>query len=123
MQSIRFSRLVLPLVLLLSGLSPAQAQETAKPASQCQMIAQALPGAILASLASPALELAQAQGRPTQAGIMVDLRFTRQELAELAGVSRETFARLLTKFQHLGVLTIERRKLLIPDPHRLEELA
>ncbi|MCD2183169.1 MBL fold metallo-hydrolase [Rhizobium sp. GN54] len=65
MQSIRFSLLVLPLVLLLPGLSPAQAQETAKPASQCQMIAQALPGAILASLASPALELAQAQADGT----------------------------------------------------------
>lgn len=65
MQSIRFSLLVLPLVLLLSGLSPAQAQETAKPASQCQMIAQAVPGAILASLASPALELAQAQADGT----------------------------------------------------------
>lgn len=65
MQSIRFSLLVLPLVLLLSGLSPAQAQETAKPASQCQMIAQAVPGAILASLASPALELVQAQADGT----------------------------------------------------------
>lgn len=69
------------------------------------------------------LELAQAQGYPTPEGIIVDLRFTRQELAELAGVSRETFARLLTRFQHMGVLLIERRKLLIPDTHRLEELA
>jgi CRP/FNR family cyclic AMP-dependent transcriptional regulator len=69
------------------------------------------------------LELAQAQGRPTQGGIAVDLRFTRQELAELAGVSRETFARLLTKFQQMGVLMIERRRVFIPDIRRLEELA
>jgi len=68
------------------------------------------------------LEVARAQGRPTKSGIAVDLPFTRQELAELAGVSRETFARLLTKFQQMGVLTIERRSLLIPDPRRLEEL-
>jgi CRP/FNR family cyclic AMP-dependent transcriptional regulator len=68
------------------------------------------------------LELAQGQGRPTPGGTAVDLRFTRQELAELAGVSRETFARLLTKFQQMGVLTIERRRLLIPEIRRLEEL-
>jgi CRP-like cAMP-binding protein len=63
-----------------------------------------------------------AQGRSTQDGIAVDLLFTRQELAELAGVSRETFARLLTKFQQMGVLTIERRKLLVVDIRKLEEL-
>jgi CRP/FNR family transcriptional regulator, cyclic AMP receptor protein len=69
------------------------------------------------------LELAQGQGQRTPAGIMVELLFTRLELAELAGVSRETFTRLLTKFQRLGVLTIDRRKLLVPDLRKLEELA
>jgi CRP/FNR family cyclic AMP-dependent transcriptional regulator len=68
------------------------------------------------------LDLGHAQGRPTQGGIAVDLLFTRQELAELAGVSRETFARLLTKFQQMGVVMIERRKLLIADIRKLEEL-
>jgi CRP/FNR family transcriptional regulator, cyclic AMP receptor protein len=69
------------------------------------------------------LELAKGQGQRTPAGIMVELLFTRLELAELAGVSRETFTRLLTKFQRLGVLTIDRRKLLVPDLRKLEELA
>jgi CRP/FNR family transcriptional regulator, cyclic AMP receptor protein len=69
------------------------------------------------------LELAQGQGQRTPAGIMIELLFTRLELAELAGVSRETFTRLLTKFQRLGVLTIDRRKLLVPDLRKLEELA
>ena len=68
------------------------------------------------------LEVARAQGQSTERGVAVDLRFTRRELAELAGVSRETFARLLTKFQQMGVLTIERRSLLIPDTRRLEDL-
>jgi CRP/FNR family cyclic AMP-dependent transcriptional regulator len=69
------------------------------------------------------LDLAHAQGRQTEVGTAVDLLFTRQELAELAGVSRETFARLLTKFQQMGILRVERRKLLIPDTRKLEELA
>jgi CRP/FNR family transcriptional regulator, cyclic AMP receptor protein len=69
------------------------------------------------------LELAQGQGQRTPAGIMVNLLFTRQELAELAGVSRETCIRLLTKFQRQGVLTLDRRKLLVPNLQKLEELA
>lgn len=69
------------------------------------------------------LDLAQAQGQRTQEGISLNLPFTRQELAELTGVTRETLTRLLMKFQQHGVLTIERRKLFIPDPKKLEELA
>lgn len=65
MQSIRFSLLFLPFVLLLSGFLPALAQETAKPASQCQMIAQVLPRVVFARFALPAAELAQAQADGT----------------------------------------------------------
>jgi CRP/FNR family cyclic AMP-dependent transcriptional regulator len=69
------------------------------------------------------LELAQGQGHTTPAGTLVHLPFTRRELAELAGVSRETFARFLSKFQRMGVLTVDHRQLLIPDLRRLEDLA
>jgi CRP-like cAMP-binding protein len=68
------------------------------------------------------LDIALGQGHRTEHGVVLELHFTRQELAALAGVSRETFARLLTKFRQMGVLTVERRRLLIPDLHRLEEL-
>jgi CRP/FNR family cyclic AMP-dependent transcriptional regulator len=68
------------------------------------------------------LDLARGHGYRTDKGVAIDLPLTRQELAALAGVSRETFARLLSKFQQLGVLTVEGRRLLIPDVHRLEEL-
>jgi CRP-like cAMP-binding protein len=69
------------------------------------------------------LDLAQGQGQRAPEGITLNLRFTRQELAELAGVTRETLTRLLMKFQEQGILTIERRKLFIPDPKKLEDLA
>jgi CRP/FNR family transcriptional regulator/CRP/FNR family cyclic AMP-dependent transcriptional regulator len=73
-------------------------------------------------VASTLLELALGQGQRLDKGVVIELHFTRQELAALAGVSRETFARLLTKFRHMGILTVERRRLYIPDLHRLEEL-
>lgn len=52
------------LVLALAGL-PARAQEAAKPVSQCQMIAQALPEVTFASLQEPALQFAQARANET----------------------------------------------------------
>ncbi|MFD1328199.1 MBL fold metallo-hydrolase [Mycoplana ramosa] len=47
-------RFITPLVLLcvFAGALPARAQEPAKPASQCQMIAQALPDVVFASVRS-----------------------------------------------------------------------
>ena len=44
------------------------------------------------------------------------------EMSALPGLSRESFTRLLTTFGQMGVLTIERRRLGIPDLRRLEEL-
>ena len=38
---------------------------------------------------------------------MIDLRLTQQELAELAGMSRETMTRTLGAFQQAGVVHIE----------------
>lgn len=69
------------------------------------------------------VELAQGRGAPTVEGVAVEVPFTRWELAKLAGVSRETFARQLTRLQQKGLLKIEGRRLLIPDPTKLEELA
>jgi CRP/FNR family cyclic AMP-dependent transcriptional regulator len=53
------------------------------------------------------LELATERGRQTEKGTVIDLRFTQQELAELAGMSRETMTRTLRDFQQAGVVRIE----------------
>lgn len=53
------------------------------------------------------LNLATERGRPTQEGTVIDLRLTQQELAELAGMSRETMTRTLRDFQQAGVVRIE----------------
>jgi CRP/FNR family transcriptional regulator, cyclic AMP receptor protein len=53
------------------------------------------------------LELVTERGRQTEKGMVIDLRFTQQELAELAGMSRETMTRTLRDFQQAGVVHIE----------------
>jgi CRP/FNR family transcriptional regulator/CRP/FNR family cyclic AMP-dependent transcriptional regulator len=53
------------------------------------------------------LTLAAEKGRATEQGTVIDLRLTQQELAELAGMSRETMTRTLRDFQQAGCLRIE----------------
>lgn len=68
------------------------------------------------------LELAEGRSVMTPEGVVVDVPFTRRGLADMAGVSRETLARMLTKFQRTGLLQIQRQRFLIPDPSKLEGL-
>ena len=53
------------------------------------------------------LNLVTEKGRATERGMVIDLRLTQQELAELAGMSRETMTRTLRDFQQAGVVRIE----------------
>ena len=53
------------------------------------------------------LTLVAEKGRATEQGTVIDLRLTQQELAELAGMSRETMTRTLGAFQQAGVVHIE----------------
>ena len=53
------------------------------------------------------LTLVAQKGRQTAQGTVIDLRLTQQELAELAGMSRETMTRTLRDFQQAGVVRID----------------
>jgi CRP-like cAMP-binding protein len=58
---------------------------------------------------------------------LIDLRFTHQELAELAGTSRVTVTRLLKQFEYHGILLRQDKRYLLttqsPNLHRLMSLA
>ena len=43
----------------------------------------------------------------TDEGTVIDMRLTQQELAELAGMTRETMARTLREFQQAGCIRVE----------------
>jgi len=53
------------------------------------------------------LNLAAERGRVTEHGTVIDMRLTQQELAELAGMTRETMARTLREFQQAGCIRVE----------------
>jgi len=65
------------------------------------------------------LQLARRHGVPDARGIIVDLKITHQELAEMVGTSRETVTRTLARLQKDGILVVEHRRMILLDSKAL----
>jgi CRP/FNR family transcriptional regulator len=69
--------------------------------------------------ASILLTFARERGISTKEGILVEIDLKRQELANLAGTSRENITRILSQMDRDGIIKLSKDKILIKD---LEEL-
>lgn len=65
------------------------------------------------------IELSKEHGSQSAEGMVFDHRMTRQELANLAGTSRETLTRVIMDFQDEGLLTLKKNQVVL---HNLREL-
>lgn len=74
-------------------------------------------------LAGLLLKLGQEYGQETDAGLVINLPLSRQDLADIAGTSRETVTRELKKMEREGLLGIDRRQITVRDKERLEAWA
>jgi CRP/FNR family cyclic AMP-dependent transcriptional regulator len=63
--------------------------------------------------------LCEANGERTDRGVRIGLRLTHRELANLAGVSRETATRVLSRLQRENLIGVERRLFVVADPDEL----
>lgn len=79
----------------------------------------ALARSVRGRLAALLLELGRG-GRRDREGLRFRLGLTHDELAALAGTSRETVTRLLGGFRRHGLIRMNRGLLTIPDPGRLD---
>lgn len=66
------------------------------------------------------IRLADEYGRPSDGGTLLDLPLSRQDMAQLIGISRETLIRELTKFAKAGLIRLDKRRITIADPVRLQ---
>ncbi len=66
------------------------------------------------------IDIAQERGKRINNEILIDLEFTRQELGNLIGVSRETTTRILKNFEEEGLLSIERNHIIIKNMEELK---
>ena len=67
------------------------------------------------------LRLADESGQYLPGGVHVRLRSTREDLANLAGTTRETFTRMLGEYRQRGLISVVHNGLIIPDIDRLRE--
>ncbi len=65
------------------------------------------------------LQLSQKHGVADSRGIIINLKITHQELAEMVGTSRETVTRTLARLQKKGVLLMDRRRIVVLEPRAL----
>lgn len=61
------------------------------------------------------LKLANKYGKNTPEGVLIDMRITKQQLAEMTGTTTETAIRVISKFKKLGYLYEINHKFLIKD--------
>ena len=61
------------------------------------------------------------EGQATERGILLDLQLTRQEMASMIGTSRETVARILSRFQKEGIILLNKQQIIVLDEEKLRE--
>ena len=76
-----------------------------------------------AKLAELLLNLGQEHGVSDQRGLVVGLKITHQEMANLIGSTRETVSLTLSQFKRKGLIQTEGRRVILSDPEGLRALA
>lgn len=68
------------------------------------------------------LELGKEHGERTPDGLTFSHKMTRQELASLAGTSRETLTRVLMDYQDRGIIHLDKNRLTLKNEEKLKEM-
>jgi CRP/FNR family cyclic AMP-dependent transcriptional regulator len=74
-------------------------------------------------LAELLLSLGHDHGIADERGLIVGLKITHQEMANLIGSTRETVSLTLSQFKRKGLIQTEGRKVILADPEGLKALA
>lgn len=69
------------------------------------------------------LMLKETYGKPGKKGILIDLRLSREEMAEMIGITQETAIRLLSEFKTDGMIDVKDRDITILDAKALLKTA
>mgnify|MGYP002401199052 FL=1 len=74
-------------------------------------------------IARALLRLALYNGTPTRDGAMIQMRLTRQDLADMTGTTVETAIRVMSRFRKQGWITTQRGRVVIKQPDQLDMVA
>jgi CRP/FNR family transcriptional regulator len=68
------------------------------------------------------VKLARQHGEKTDSGVMLNVKLTHQDMANMSGLTRETVTRVIDQWQKDGVLSVAQGRRLVVDQGLLEEL-
>lgn len=74
-------------------------------------------------IARALLRLINQSGRQVEQGIEINFPITRKDVSEMTGTTLQTVSRLLSSWEKNGLVSSQRRKIIVCDPHRLTVLA
>jgi CRP-like cAMP-binding protein len=74
-------------------------------------------------IARALLKLANQTGRKTENGIAIDFPISRQDIAGMTGTTLYTVSRILSAWESRGLVSSERQKVTLTEPHKLFLLA
>lgn len=69
------------------------------------------------------MRLGEQSGREEAGGIRIDFPVSKQDIAEMTGTTLHTVSRILTAWEHAGLVVGGRQKLLLKDRQRLALIA
>ena len=69
------------------------------------------------------LRLARQTGKRVDAGILLDLPLSRQDLGEMTGTTLYTISRILSQWEQNGLIQTGRERVVICNPHGLVTIA
>lgn len=69
------------------------------------------------------LRLARQVGQKEEDGILIDLPLSREDLADMTGTTLYTVSRILSRWEHRGLVKTGRERVFIRRPHALVDIA
>jgi CRP-like cAMP-binding protein len=69
------------------------------------------------------LRLVQQSGRRTEAGVLIDLPLSREDIAQMTGTTLYTVSRIISRLEADGVVEAGRQRMVIRNPHALMSVA
>lgn len=65
--------------------------------------------------------LSEDYGKPVQGGLLIDLKLTHQQLANIVGTVRETVTKVLQELQDRKVIVIENKRIIVTNLEKLKQ--
>ncbi|MGC8795438.1 MAG: Crp/Fnr family transcriptional regulator [Thermodesulfovibrio sp.] len=77
---------------------------------------------VLSRIVYQIFKLITKYGKKVSEGVLIDLKLTKQEIAEMAGTTTETAIRVISRLKKEGYIIEQNRKIIVKDIDRLFEL-